>query len=148
MLAVSIYYKASPAGLFLLLLSNMSQPPGTGTGMLMALTKYHQCMTNLEMAYLCKRQGKLFQGLGESIGCLHVVQESPLVLYLLRPFTAFPFGYSFALDLLVGSAHSQAWTAACLDSGYHGYSSPDLSIPVLLSILLGGFKFHITHGEQ
>lgn len=64
------------------------------------------------------------------------------------PLAALPSGYSFALDLLMGTAHSQAWTAACLDSGYHGYRSPDCSIPVLLSILMGGFKFHIAHGEQ
>lgn len=64
------------------------------------------------------------------------------------PSAALPSGYFFALDLLVGTVHSQVWTAACLDSGYHGYRSPDCSIPVLLSILMGGFKFHIAHGEQ
>ena len=48
MLAVSIYYKASPAGLFLLLLSNMSQPPGTGTDMRWSLLSTTKCMKKKE----------------------------------------------------------------------------------------------------
>lgn len=99
----------------------------------------------MERAHHCKRQGKLFQVLG--------ILLDTCMLYKSRPWSPVSWGclstgFSFAWYLLVGPACSQACTAACLNSDYHGFLVSSVFHPIPLSVLMGGFKFYKADGEE